>query len=82
MERNKSQVNTEEIINKIRYKRNDISWIGINLDGTNAIVKIVKAKETPKLIDEKEYCNIVCKKGRNYSQNNSTKGNCQSKCWR
>ena len=53
----KSQVNTEEIINKIRYKRNDISWIGINLDGTNAIVKIVKAKETPKLIDEKEYCN-------------------------
>ena len=58
----KSQVNTEEIINKIRYKRNDISWIGINLDGTNAIVKIVKAKETPKLIDEKEYCNIVAKK--------------------
>ena len=43
----KSQVNTEEIINKIRYKRNDISWIGINLDGT---------------IDEKEYCNIVAKK--------------------
>ena len=58
----KSKVNTEEIVNKIRLKRNDISWIGINLDGTNAIVKIVKAKEAPELLDEKDYCNIVAKK--------------------
>ena len=45
----KSQVNTEEIINKIRYKRNDISWIGINLNGTNAIVKIVKSQRNTKI---------------------------------
>lgn len=59
----KSKIDTQEIINKIRLKRDDISWIGINLEGTNAIVKVVKAKEAPKLIDEKEYCNIVAKKG-------------------
>ncbi len=58
----KEQVNTEEIVNKIRLKRADISWIGINLKGTNAIVKIVKAKEAPSIIDEKEYSNIIAKK--------------------
>ena len=59
----KDKVNIEEIVNKIRLKRTDVSWIGINLKGTNAIVKVVKAKEAPNLIDEKEYCNIVAKKG-------------------
>lgn len=58
----KSKINTQEIVNKIRLKRDDISWIGINLKGTNAIVKAVKAKEAPELIDEKDYCNIVAKK--------------------
>jgi len=58
----KSKIDTQEIINKIRLKRDDISWIGINLEGTNAIVKVVKAKEAPELIDEKDYCNIVAKK--------------------
>ena len=58
----KSKVNVEEIVNKIRLKRDDISWIGINLKGTNAIVKAVKAKEAPEIIDEKEYSNIVAKK--------------------
>ena len=59
----KSKINTQEIINKIRLKRDDISWIGIDLEGTNAIVKAVKAKKAPGLIDEKEYCNIIAKKG-------------------
>jgi len=59
----KSKVNTQEIVNKIRLKRNDVSWIGISIKGTNAIVKAVKAKEAPEIIDEKEYCDIVAKKG-------------------
>ena len=58
----KSKINSENIKNKIMLKRNDISWIGINLKGTNAIVKIVKSKESPEIIDEKEYSNIVAKK--------------------
>ena len=59
----KDEINIQEIVNKIRLKRNDISWIGIDIEGTNAIVKVVKAKEAPELIDEKDYCNIVAKKG-------------------
>ena len=59
----KNKINTQEIVNKIRLQRDDISWIGINLEGTNAIVKVVKAKEAPEIIDEKDYCNIIAKKG-------------------
>ena len=58
----KSKVNEEEIINKIRYQREDIAWIGIELTGTNAIVKIVEADEKPEIIDENDYCNIVATK--------------------
>ena len=64
----KKKVNTQEIANKIRLKRNDISWIGISLKGTNAIVKVVKSKEAPELIDEKDYSNIVAKKGGTITQ--------------
>lgn len=59
----KSKINIQEIVNKIRLERDDISWIGISLEGTNAVVKVVKAKEAPQLINEEEYCNIVAKKG-------------------
>lgn len=58
----KKNINTEEIINKVRLNRNDISWIGINVKGTNAIIKLVKATEKPELIDEQDYCSIVAKK--------------------
>ena len=58
----KSQINTKEIINKIRLNRDDIAWMGIELKGTNAIVKIVKATSKPEIIDESDYCNIVSDK--------------------
>ena len=58
----KSNINTKDIINKIRLKRSDIAWMGIEVKGTNAIVKIVKADEKPNIIDENEYCNIVSDK--------------------
>ena len=58
----KRNVNIEEIVNKVRLDRKDISWIGIKLNGTNAIVKIVKAKQAPELIDNNEFTNIVASK--------------------
>ncbi len=58
----KSKINTKEIINKIRLEREDIAWMGIELKGTNAIVKVVKADKKPEIIDEEEYCNIVSDK--------------------
>lgn len=64
----KSKINTQEIANKIRLKRNDISWIGIDIKGTNAIVKVVKSTKAPEIINEKEYCNIVATKSGTISK--------------
>lgn len=58
----KSKIDTKEIINKVRLERDDIAWMGIELKGTNAIVRLVKADEKPEIIDEDEYCNIVSDK--------------------
>lgn len=58
----KSKIDTKEIINKMRLNRNDLAWIGIELKGTNAIVKIVEADKKPEIVPEDEYCNIVATK--------------------
>ena len=58
----KSKINTDEIINKIRYQRDDIAWIGIELTGTNALVRIVEADSKPEIVDEEDYCNIIATK--------------------
>lgn len=58
----KAKINTKEVINKIRLQRKDIAWMGIELKGTNAIVKIVKADEKPEIINEQEYCSIISDK--------------------
>jgi similar to stage IV sporulation protein len=57
--KNKNKIKTSEIIQYVRLKRKDISWIGIELKGTNAIVKLVKAQEAPEIIDGNDYTNIV-----------------------
>lgn len=58
----KNRINTKEIINNIRLERTDISWMEINLKGTNAIVNIVKADEKPNIVNDEEYCNIISDK--------------------
>lgn len=58
----KGKINSKEIINKIRLDRNDIAWVGIELQGTNAVVKVVEADKKPEIINEEEYCNIVATK--------------------
>lgn len=58
----KTNIHTKEIINKIRLQRKDIAWMGIELKGTNAIVRIVKADEKPEIINEDEFCSIVSDK--------------------
>ena len=58
----KSKINSKKIINKIRLKRNDVAWMGIEKKGTNIIVKLVKADQKPEIVDTNEYCNIVSDK--------------------
>lgn len=58
----KGSIDTREIINKMRLDRNDLAWIGIEIKGTNAIVKVVEADLKPDIIPEDEYCNIVATK--------------------
>ena len=58
----KRTIDTKEIINKIRLERDDISWVGIEIEGTNATIKLVKADEKPEIINDSEYCSIVADK--------------------
>lgn len=55
-------LNTKEVIDQLRLQRNDIAWAGIEISGTNAIVKIVEADLKPEIIKEDEYCNIIATK--------------------
>ena len=58
----KNNIDTEKIINEIRLKRNDIAWIGIDMEGTNIKVNIVKSDNSPEIINNTDYCNIVANK--------------------
>lgn len=58
----KGAIDAKAVINKIRLERDDISWVGIEIDGTNATIKLVKADEKPEIINDDEYCNIVADK--------------------
>lgn len=58
----KKSIDTDEVVNEIRLVRDDISWIGIDIKGTNLIVNIVKADNMPEIIDNNDYCNIVSTK--------------------
>lgn len=71
----KGKIDTRKVINNIRLSRDDIAWIGIRIEGTNAIVEIVKSKEKPQIIAEDEYCNIVSNKARNNNKNKCTEWN-------
>lgn len=58
----KSNINTEKISNEIRLKRDDISWVGIKVKGTNIIISVKEGIEVPEIIDKNEVCNIVSTK--------------------
>lgn len=57
-----SKINTEQLINTIRLKRADISWVGAKIKGTNFIIEIVPAEEKPEIVDESKINNIVSNK--------------------
>ncbi len=58
----KGKIDTKQIINQLRLQRDDLAWVGIELQGTNMLIKVEEADLKPEVIDESEYCNIVAKK--------------------
>ena len=75
----KNKLDAKEIINNIRLKRQDIAWMGIELKGTNAIVKLVKSDAKPDIIPEEEYCNIVSDKAGIITKISAQNGTAQVK---
>lgn len=58
----KNKIDLQNLINKIRIAREDVAWVGMEIKGTNLIVKVVEADKKPDIINEDEYCNIVASK--------------------
>ena len=70
----KNKIDTKEIVDKMRLDRDDLAWCGIELKGTNAIVKIVEAYRKPEIIEEDDYCNNIAKKDGIIVKINATNG--------
>lgn len=75
----KSKIDAKDIVETIRLKRADISWVGIKISGTNAIIEIVEADAAPQVIDKNEYCNIVSTKDAMIVSANAQNGTLQVK---
>lgn len=58
----KNKIDINNIAQKIRMERQDISWVGIKMSGTNVIIEVVEADLAPDVINPNEYCNIVATK--------------------
>ena len=57
-----NKIDLSKVANRICLERDDISWLGIKISGTNVIVNIVMATEKPEIIDDEEICNIISDK--------------------
>ncbi len=64
----KSKLDLDKIKNEMRLNRNDLAWIGIDIQGTNVLVTVVEAVEEPEIVDENTPCNIVADKAGTVSK--------------
>ena len=58
----KDEIDTDKVINELRLKRDDIAWVGIDIEGTTVKINIVKADKAPNIVDNSDYCNIIASK--------------------
>lgn len=75
----KSKIDAKKIVEKIRLERADVSWVGIKISGTNAIIEIVESDKAPEVIDKNDYCNIIAKKDAMIVSANAQNGTLQVK---
>ncbi len=57
-----SKIDIEKILNNIRLERDDISWVGAKIKGTNFIIEVKDAEEKPDIVDETKLSNIISNK--------------------
>ena len=55
-------VNIDKLVNYICLKREDVSWSGVEIKGTNLIVKLIMSEDKISEIQSDEPCNIVSNK--------------------
>lgn len=58
----KYAVNTRGLETALLIKMDQLSWVGINIVGTKALVDVVERVEPPALVDKETPCNILAKK--------------------
>jgi similar to stage IV sporulation protein len=58
----KSSIDKRNLENGMLIKMSELSWIGIQIKGTKALVEIVEKKEAPPIINKTDYCDIVASK--------------------
>lgn len=64
----KSNLDLDKIKNEIRLNREDLSWIGIDIKGTNAIITVVESIGEPEIFDENVVTNIIADKSGTISK--------------
>lgn len=58
----KGKINKRAIENRILIKMPELSWIGIQLKGTKAVVEVVEKREEPPIISRSDACDIIAAK--------------------
>lgn len=58
----KSSIDIKDLASKLMVKRDDLSWVGVEIDGMRLKVRVVEKAKVPNRIDEKAICNIVASK--------------------
>lgn len=57
-----NKVDSSKLANQFMVMRDDLRWVGIDVDGIRVNIKVVEKEEVPEKVDENIRCNIVSKK--------------------
>lgn len=55
----KSTIDVQKVSNLIRLNRDEFSWVGITIKGTNVIISVEERIEIPEIIDKNKVSNII-----------------------